>query len=74
MIGYSTLDFHQDRLACFSCALFGLEGKITLFFSMDSLFVCLFLNLFVGRKIVGGWGGQTGSGILLHLNASVPEG
>lgn len=49
-------------------------GGENYFVFLNGQLVCLFLNLFVGRKIVGGWGGQTGSGILLHLNASVPEG
>lgn len=74
MIEYSILDFYQGRIACFSPAIsLGLEGEGTfVFVNGQLLFVCLFLSLF-GRKVVAGWGGQTGNSILLHLNANVPE-
>lgn len=74
MIEYSMLDFNQDRIACFSPSIpFGLEGKVIFVFLNGQLF-CSFLNFFVRRKVVDGWGRQMGSSVLLHLNGSVPEG
>lgn len=67
----SILDFNHAGTACFSFS-FGLEGKVL--FLNGQLFAFLFLNLFVWRKIEDGWGGETGSNILLQLKVSVPEG